>query len=202
MWDNDTMKKAVILHGTAGSPEGNWFRWLERELKKRGFKVWLPQLPHADLPSLREELDFIRENAPFSFDDDTLIVGHSSGATLSLLVAAKYEVGAVVAVAPFVPMSEVYNATAWEANAQLFDVDVEKMLLRYTADQHDINTVKLVIFSDDDPYIPPEVPQHIADITRAEALLLPNQGHFNLEKSADYQKFPELLTILEEKELI
>jgi hypothetical protein len=41
------MKNAIILHGTDNTPEGNWFRWLEKELERRDYKVWLPQLPDA-----------------------------------------------------------------------------------------------------------------------------------------------------------
>jgi predicted alpha/beta hydrolase family esterase len=53
------VKRAIILHGTLGSPEGNWFRWLEQKLKEAGLGVWLPQLPDADQPSLRVWLDYL-----------------------------------------------------------------------------------------------------------------------------------------------
>lgn len=47
------MKTAIILHGTLGSPDSNWFQWLKNELEQRGLTVWLPQLPQAEQPSLR-----------------------------------------------------------------------------------------------------------------------------------------------------
>lgn len=59
------MKKAIILHGTMESPEGNWFRWLEKQLVKRRMEVWLPSLPNADKPSLKEWLKFVEENCTF-----------------------------------------------------------------------------------------------------------------------------------------
>ncbi len=40
------MKTAIILHGTLGSPDGNWFQWLKEQLEEKGFMVWLPPLTH------------------------------------------------------------------------------------------------------------------------------------------------------------
>ena len=77
------MKNAIILHGTANTPEGNWFRWLERELKNAGYDVWLPQLPDAQMPNAQKYNDFLL-NHNFDFNDETIMVGHSSGAVAIL----------------------------------------------------------------------------------------------------------------------
>ena len=45
------MKNALILHGTDGTPQDNWFSWLGEELQKKGYQVWVPQLPEADKPN-------------------------------------------------------------------------------------------------------------------------------------------------------
>ncbi len=192
------MTKAVILHGTGGSPEGNWFRWLESELRAKGLAVWLPELPHAEQPSLREELDFVSHSAPFAFDAETVIIGHSSGASLALALASgsAEPIGALVAVSPFVPMDTPYAATSWDANAKLFDVDIDVLAVRAKALQ------RLVVHSDNDPYIPQEVATSIADAADAELILIPGQGHFNLEQSESYRRFPLLLSLLIQRGIV
>ena len=189
------MKKAIILHGTGGSPEGNWFRWLESELKMRGIDIWLPQLPNAEKPRLKIWLKFVNEHSPFVIDKDTIIFGHSSGATLALLLSIYTQVGRVVAVAPFIPMPFAYSATDWEANEKLFnEININEML---TSRQPD-NIQRVVISSTDDPYIPEEVAQYICDKTKITRLMMSGQGHFNLEKSTDFKQFPLLLQFINE----
>ncbi|MFH0943316.1 MAG: hypothetical protein V1810_04035 [Candidatus Beckwithbacteria bacterium] len=39
-----------IFHGTMGSPEANWFPWLERELKGLGLEVLVPRFPTPEGP--------------------------------------------------------------------------------------------------------------------------------------------------------
>ena len=36
---------AVIIHGSYGSPDENWFPWLKKELQKIGYKVFVPAFP-------------------------------------------------------------------------------------------------------------------------------------------------------------
>lgn len=195
------MKNAIILHGTNGSPDGNWFRWLEAELQAKGFNVWLPQLPHAESPSLREWLDFIRSDCPFGIDKDTLIVGHSSGATLALVLANELDqsFGGVVAVAPFIPTDALYIATTWINNKRLFDVEINLTKTLKQARQNDGKPNVIILHSDDDPYIPQSVAERVARLSGAELVVFPGQGHFNLEQSSSYRTFPELAEIVQER---
>lgn len=170
-----------------GSPEGNWFRWLETELKKQGMAVWLPALPSADKPSLREWTDFVRSNCPFAIDGETLIVGHSSGAILALILTQESEVtiGKVVCVSVFHD-----NSLNWDANGRLFDVD-----FGWPAIHRNVKEL-LFVHSDNDPYVPLEQAKYVANHCQAEIKVLPGQGHFNLEQSPDYKAFPKLLEFL------
>lgn len=188
------MKNAIILHGTLGSPEGNWFQWLKRELEVKGYQVWLPSLPRAEQPSLMEWVDYVHQRCPFPIDENTHIVGHSSGAVLALILAQQNSasaVGGVVAVSVFHD-----NSLQWEPNSQLFDIAFDWPAIQKNAKR------LLLIHSDNDPYVPLEQAQYVADNCQAELLIIPGQGHFNLEQSPDYVTFPKLIEILEEKALL
>lgn len=183
------MKNAIILHGTGGTPESNWFRWLEAELQAKGLQVFLPALPNTKQPSLRDNVDFVQANCPFPIDEHTLVVGHSSGAILALILAQEspVPVGGIVAVSVFHD-----NSLKWEALNRLFDID-------FDWEQIQAKTSKLLfIHSDTDPYVPLDQAKYVADNCNAEILVVPGQGHFNLEQSEQYRQFPKLMEVLEE----
>jgi hypothetical protein len=184
------MKNAIILHGTLGSPKGNWFDWLKEELEQKGLKVWLPQLPRAEQPSLREWSEFVRDNCPFVVNENTLIVGHSSGAVLALILAQQNPelVGGVVAVSVFHE-----NSLDWEPNSRLFDVEFDWPKIQANAKQ------LLFVHSDNDPYVPLDQAKYVADNCKAELEVIPGQGHFNLEYSVAYKVFSKLLKLIQQK---
>jgi predicted alpha/beta hydrolase family esterase len=186
-------KNAIILHGTFGSPNGNWFQWLKSELEAKDIRVWLPTLPNAEWPSLKEWATYVRSNCPFDLNEDTLIVGHSSGAILALILAQQNPkpIGAIVAVSVFHD-----NSLQWEPNNKLFDVEFDWPKIHQNTKQ------LLFIHSDDDPYVPLDQAKYVADNCQAELMVIPGQGHFNLEKSAGYKQFPQLLDILSQKGLV
>lgn len=199
------MKKAIVLHGTAGSPDGNWFRWLERRLQDKGFRTWLPALPHSEQPRLSEWLKFVQAECPFKIDEHTLVIGHSSGAILALLLAqeCKTKLKAVVCVSVFTDKCGKSTAATWPPNAHLFDVEPEWSKIRGSvpADPQSVKSPAniIIVHSDNDPYIPEANARWIAEQTGAEFVLLPGQGHFNIEHSAHYQQFPELFDIVHTK---
>ncbi|WP_027189371.1 alpha/beta fold hydrolase [Paucidesulfovibrio longus] len=78
--------KALLLHGTSGSPHSFWLPSLGRHLQGCGFEVWAPQLPDADLPKLERQLPFLLEEgrARNVFGPGTVIAAHSAGCPLAL----------------------------------------------------------------------------------------------------------------------
>ena len=39
------MNNYIILHGSFGSKDGNWFPWLKEQLEDKNLKVDVPQMP-------------------------------------------------------------------------------------------------------------------------------------------------------------
>jgi predicted alpha/beta hydrolase family esterase len=80
---------AVIFHGTGGSPEKLWFRWLERRLTDRGYAVEVPHYPEVNVEPVATFLPKVL--AAHRFDRQTVLVGHSGGAALLLAVLEHIE---------------------------------------------------------------------------------------------------------------
>src|SRR3989344_6496098 len=80
------MKNALILHGAGNNSQGNWFPWLKNELEKKGYKVWSPDLPNSDVPIQKDWLSTIFFNKEWGFNKDSVMIGHSAGATLILRI--------------------------------------------------------------------------------------------------------------------
>lgn len=183
------MKKALILHGTSGSSKENWFPWLKTQLTDSGYEVWCPDLPEADYPSTERYNKFIFENNQFQFDNETILIGHSSGAVaiLGLLEAlpATSTVQACYLVGSF------RNDLGWDSLKQLFvkPFDFEKIKA----------TSRLWYFlhSDNDPYCPLEQAKYLHGQLGGDLVVLPGQKHFSIGTAGDqYKQFPYLFHLI------
>lgn len=188
------MSKVVILHGTNGSSQGSWKKWLKDQLEAAGHEVWLPDLPRADYPSLQEWSEFVIKQCPFDIDSSTILVGHSAGAVAVLIVAQKLntQLRQVVSVASFKDLSYLHEKLDWHANDRFFDVEFD-----FGKIKHNCSDIKFV-HSDDDPYCPQEQAKYLAEKTNGQYILIPKSGHFNTEYSDKFMEFPELLDIINE----
>lgn len=183
------MKQALILHGTDASPDANWFRWLEQVLGKNSYTTWLPQLPESATPNTEVYNNFLRSNGDFITNEQTLLVGHSSGAVAILSFLQNLDdattVGDVYLVSVF------KDSLGWEVLGGLFQEPYNYELIRTKARSI------TVIHSDDDPYVPQEQARFVAGQLDARLIIIGGQGHFNLEKSSSYTEFPLLAQIIE-----
>lgn len=186
------MKRALILHGTDATPQSNWFTWLKSKLEEAGYDVWLPQLPNSDRPSTKAYTDFLLLNSDFIFDNDTIIVGHSSGAVeaLHLLqhLPKKATVKAVFLISVF------KDDLGWDALKGLFSETLDFAKIKTKSD-------RFVLFhADNDPYCPMSHAEYIAQQVDGDLTVKVGQGHFNTELSELYQAFPELLQVIMQNE--
>jgi uncharacterized protein len=106
------MKNAIIIHGTGGSPEGNWFPWMKEKLQKQGYTVIVPHFPAPQLQSLESWMTEF-ENYRQQVNEDTIFIAHSVGAAfvLSILESLENPVRACFFAAGFleVPQSSEYD---------------------------------------------------------------------------------------------
>lgn len=181
------MKNAVILHGTDNTPEGNWFRWLEKELKNRGYEVWLPQLPDAAVPNANKYNQLLL-NHGFDFNETTLMIGHSSGAVAILNLLQELPEGAKIKAAFLVGAFK--GPLGKETRSELFPKPFDFAKIKSRCGKF------VFIHSDNDPYCPLDDARFLAKKLDGEFVIGPGQGHFNLETGPQYKKFPFLLEVI------
>lgn len=183
------MKRAVILHGTDGSPEQNWFPWLKAKLEAAGYQVWVPLLPENHAPN-REVYNNFLLGSDWDFGDN-IVVGHSSGAVsvLNLLMDER---------CPHIKFGVMVSA--W-AGGSPTDMDYEQFKNLFSPDGFDFTTIKskadklAFVHSSDDPYCPLEQAEYLSQQLGAPLTVIPNGKHLG----KNITQFPQLWDVLKPK---
>jgi predicted alpha/beta hydrolase family esterase len=185
--------KTVIFHGTDGSPDGNWFPWLKTELEKLGHEVFVPKMPTPDNQSVDTWVEATHDQLPFKFDSDTILIGHSLGATW-ILDALSYP--------PTKPVKASFLVSGFleDLGDEFFDSH-NHTFTHFPIDWEKVRTHagKITIFhGDNDPYVPTAQAEKLAKKLGVKPIFIKNGGHLNAESG--YTKFPELLKMIKEIE--
>lgn len=186
------MKNALILHGTGGDHNENWFPWLHKQLEENGYKVWSPDLPEADTPNIQRYNKFLLSENNWTFDQDSILVGHSSGAVAILGLLQALPEGAKVDTCYLVGAFK--NDLGWDSLSGLFEEPFDFNDIQSKADKF------VFIHSDNDPYCPLDHAEYLAEQLDAELIVKEGQQHFSVSTFGEaYTEFPFLLELIEQR---
>ena len=178
-----------VIHGSFGSPFGNWFPYLRKEIENRNLEVYTPDFPTgvgfqnyenwSKLLKCYLEASIINEN--------TIIFAHSIAPVFicKFLIANKIKVKRLVFICGFnnyLGINEEYdnvNKTMYFDNLE----DVKQLAQEI-----------ICFYSKNDPYVKYEVEKDFADTIATKQIVIDNGGHLNSESG--YTEFKELLEYL------
>ena len=165
------MKNALILHGTGSDHSQNWFTWLKKELEGRGYKVWVPDLPHAEKPNIERYNKFIFSNKDWDFNEESIIIGHSSGAVEILGLLQNFPNKVVVNKCFLI--GSFMNDLGWDSLKELFISPFDYGKIKQHSKQF------VFIHSDNDPHCPLEHAKFLSDKLSGKLIIVKGQGHFS-----------------------
>ena len=178
--------KAILIPGNGGAtPESGWLPYLERELPKLGIETINRQFPDAVLARSEFWLPFIEE---LGADEQTILIGHSSGAVAAMRYAEKNQIlGSVL-------VGACYTDLGYES----------EKASHYYDEPWDWESIKknqqwiLQFASSDDPFIPIAEARHIHEKLGTDYREYSDRGHFGYDADP-LDEFPELIEALKEK---
>jgi len=179
------MKNAIILHAMEDTPEDHWYPWLKQELEKKGYEVWVPQLPDTNNPQLSQWVPCILEGG--KFNEETVIIGHSAGGACVLAVLEELNIkiaqAIVVSGFSFYPGGDGIVKPSY---------DWQKI-------QNNVGEF-VIITSDNDPYGHDEVRGRVMlemlAMDGSVQILVKGQRHFSITDDPKYKEFPLLLRLV------
>lgn len=183
------MKTALILHGTDGSPDSNWFPWLKAKLESNGYNVWAPLLPNNHYPNRETYGKFLLDQAEYDLSE-AIVIGHSSGAVevLNLLDDDR---------TPHLKLAVMVGAWAggkpngYDTNEQ-FERLFPEAGFQFEKMQQKADHIAF-LHGDDDPWCPLGQAQFLAEQLHAPITVVPRGGHLGNK----YIELPELWDVLE-----
>lgn len=176
------MNQALILHAWFNTPNNHWYPWLKAELEKRGYTVYLPEIPtmNSAAPDLSTQLAYIEQSVPLS--DTMLVVGHSLGALLAMRLAEKHSFGKLILISGW----DFDDLTA--EHASFWKTKMDHAAIQNHC--HDITCVT----SDNDPYTTAFTVEQMSKRLNAAFLMIKGAGHFT--KDYGITSIPQILDVL------
>ncbi|MBM17506.1 MAG: esterase [Epsilonproteobacteria bacterium] len=178
--------KVILMHGNGGcSPHDYWFPYVKRELEKLDITVIARQFPDAILARDYYWLPFLQDE--LQADQNTILIGHSSGAVAAMRFAETNKILGTVLVATMhtdlgmeTETISGYYSKPW--NWQ----DIKN------------NQSWIVQFASiDDPYIPIEEARFVQQQLQSDYIEYHDQGHFGMD--VNKTEFPEIVEAIKKK---
>lgn len=196
----------LIMHGSYGSPDENWFRWLENQLIKDGHTVILEQFPVDDWDEVNTigsenissynpkqsletwETYFVTHVLPKIENTPTMFIGHSIAPIFMLHMLNKYDftLTKAIFVAPFFDIP--YRADIW----QFYPINKT-----FYSQNFDFEKIKkhigqsIIVYGDDDPYVPATEPPLFAEKLEGEIHIVKGGKHCG----GNFKEFPLIYSL-------
>ena len=180
-----TISNYIILHGSFGSKDGNWFPWLKEQPEDKNYKVDVPQMPvgvgNQNYENWSKELDKLLLN------ENTIIVAHS----IAPVFVCKYLINNKIKVKKLIFVCGFNNYLGIDPD---FDAVNEPMFLNNLENIKNYCNDIVCFYSDNDPYVKFDVEKDFANTISNEQHIIKNGGHINAESG--YTEFKEILEYL------
>jgi hypothetical protein len=186
------MPTAIIIHGTCSEGEyfseaypslsnSHWLPWLQKQLLMRNILTQTPEMPEAYRPDYEK---WKGEFERYAVDEDTTLIGHSTGGGFLLrwLSENPVRLKRLVLVAPWLDPKR-------EKTTSFFDFKIDPGLQARVGELH------LFVSTDDEPDILESmeiIRKALPGLTYHE---FQNSGHFCLS-DLKIDRFPELLAVI------
>lgn len=177
--------KVILIHGNGGGTvKDNWLPYAKRELEKLGIKVIAQDFPDPVLARSKYWLPFLKK---LGADENTILIGHSSGAIASMRFAERNKI-----------LGSVLIGTYY---TDLNDENEKKS--GYFGDSWNWEKIKnnqkwIIQFnSSDDPWVPIEEARFVHQKLNTEYYEYEHEGHFGADKH--YPRFPKLVEVIKDK---
>ena len=168
------MKRVFIVHGRGSSPKEDWFPWIARELKKKGFTVKVLKMPNTDRPQIAPWVAHLKRSVGEP-DEKTHFIGHSIGCQtiMRYLEGVDRPVGNLVLVGAWFTLKGLEKEEKPIAQPWLTK-RIDTAAVRKSAEGIG------VILSDDDPFVPLNANRKaFANRLGARVTVLKNKGHID-----------------------
>ena len=172
----------IILHGSFGSCDGNWFPWLKKKLEDNNYKVDVPQMP-VGVGNQNYE-NWSKEFSKLNINENTIIIAHS----IAPIFVCKYLINNKIKVKKLIFVCGFNNYLGIDPS---FDAVNEPMFIDNLSDIKNYCDNIICFYSDNDPYVKFEVEKNFADTISSEQHIIKDGGHLNSESG--YTEFEELL---------
>ncbi len=176
--------KIILIHGNDTMRWSYaWLPWVKQELEKLGHEVIGETFPDSILARKEYWLKFLKER--LGADENTILIGHSSGAVAAMRYAECNKILGSILVSP------CYTDLGLESEKQsgYFDDPWQWEKIRQ-------NQQWIIQFGSlDDPYIPQTEFQHIHQMLATDYYEFKDRGHF----SENQLTFPELIKAVRER---
>lgn len=155
--------------------------------------MWVPDLPDSAHPDILRWTDFIFSNTKWQFNNQSVIIGHSAGATLVL--------GLLQYLPPHTMINKAVLVAGFVQLGQLPEVNqIKKGLLKIPPDWEKIKQSAkhfYFIHSENDRYeCGIKQGKIMQEKLGGKLIVLPQEDHFNLESNPKYKRFPFIVNLL------